>query len=73
MPVTAPAVKLPVPLMVPPLATTDHVGVIAMMLPAPSLPVAMNCCVSSTTTVAGFGVTVIVASTGGLLTTMTVA
>ena len=65
--------KLPVPLMVPPLATTDHVGVIATTLPLASLPVATNCCVPLTAIVTGLGVTVIVANGPALLTTATEA
>ena len=42
---TLPAVKRPVLLIVPPAATTDHVGVIATTLLNASYPTAVNCCV----------------------------
>ncbi len=72
VPGTAPAVNKPEPaLMAPPPATTDHVGVIGTTLSLASLPVATNCCVPLTTTVAGFGVTVIVANGPGLAITVT--
>src|ERR1700694_25031 len=62
-PGTAPAVKRPdAALMVPPPLVTDQTGVIATTLPPASLPTAVNCCVAFVCTVAGFGVTVMVAS-----------
>src|ERR1035437_5827646 len=62
VPGVVPAVNTPVELIVPPLATTDQVGVIATTLPLASLPMAVNCCVRLTFSETGFGVTVIVAS-----------
>jgi hypothetical protein len=72
VPVVVPAVKSPVDgSMVPPPAVTDQTGVIATTLPCASLPTAVNCCVVLMGRVAGFGVTVIVAS--GPAITVTVA
>ena len=65
VPLAAPAVNSPAVLMDPPLATTDQTGVIAMTLPAASRPTATNCWVSLMTSVWGFGVTVMLASTRG--------
>ena len=74
VPATAPAVNRPVLApMVPPPFTTDQTGVIAMTLPFPSRPTAVNCWVALTRTVAGFGVTVMVASDEALTDTITVA
>ena len=73
VPVAAPAVNKPVDEMVPP-RPTDQTGMIGMTLPLASRPTAVNCCVPFVCTVAGFGVTVIVASTGaGATITTTVA
>lgn len=55
--------------MVPALAPTDHVGLMLTGLPAASAPTAVNCCVEPTETVAGCGLTVMVAS--GPATTVT--
>src|SRR5437764_41053 len=71
VPATAPAVNRPVLLIAPPLATTDHVGANATMLPEASLPTAVNCCVVLMPIVTGLGVTAIVAS--GPAVTATVA
>ncbi|MGD0993734.1 MAG: hypothetical protein ABR998_14835 [Gemmatimonadales bacterium] len=60
-PDTVPAVNKPVPLMAPPLATTDHVGVIATTFPLPSLPTAVNCWVPLMARTCGLGVTVMLA------------
>lgn len=66
VPVVVPAVKSPVLLlMVPPPFVTDQTGVMATTLPLPSLPTAVNCTCAPVSIVAGFGVTVIVASGGG--------
>ena len=66
VPATAPAVKRPVAaLMLPPPFTTDQTGEIGKMLPSPSRPTAVNCCVPLVWTEAGFGVTVMVASDRG--------
>ena len=43
VPGTVPAVNRPTALIVPPLATTDQVGVVGTTLPKASLPVAVNC------------------------------
>ena len=61
MPGVAPPVKLPAESIVPPPATTDHVGRNCTRLPLASFAVAKNCCVAATASVAGFGTTVIVA------------
>lgn|GEM_PF-7050495 len=72
VPVVLPAVKSPVEaLMVPGGLVVDQTGVIGTTLPAASLPTAVNCCWAPMASVAGFGVTVIVAS--GPATTVTVA
>ena len=71
VPATAPAVNVPVALILPPPLITDHVGVNAMTLPLPSRPTATNDCVVLIWMSAGFGVTVIVASVP--LVTVTVA
>ena len=65
VPGTVPAVNRPAPSMVPPPATTDQVGAIGTTLPPASLPTAVNCCVPSMASVAGLGVTVMVASGPG--------
>src|SRR5450759_533795 len=62
VPIVLPAVKKPVALMLPGGLTVDQTGVIATTLPLASLPTAVNCCVPPMTSVAGFGVTVIVKS-----------
>src|SRR5450756_1035753 len=62
VPIVLPAVKKPVALMLPGGLTVDQTGVIATTLPFASLPTAVNCCVPPMTSVAGFGVTVIVKS-----------
>ena len=72
VPAVLPAVNIPVVrLIVPPLATTAHVGVIATTFPLASLPTAVNCWVIPTPTDDGVGETVIDAS--GPAVTMTVA
>jgi hypothetical protein len=72
VPVAVPAVNKPVVLlMVPPPATTDHVGVMATGLPEASFPAAVNCRVVPLVTKAGFGVTTIEAN--GPAMTVTVA
>src|SRR5512133_430837 len=53
---------MPVGAMLPPPATTDHVGVNCTTLPPASRPTAVNCCVDATASVTGVGTTVIVAS-----------
>ena len=62
MPAATPAVNRPVPLMEPPPATTDQLGARATVLPLMSRPTAANCCVAPMPSVAGFGVTTMVAS-----------
>jgi len=59
VPATMPAVNRPELLMAPPLATTDHVGVIETVLPLASLPTAVNCWVPLMARTLGLGVTVI--------------
>src|SRR6476469_7163512 len=54
--------------MVPPPFTTDHTTEVGMTLPFASRPVTANCCVLKENRLAGFGVTVSVASTGVTLT-----
>ena len=71
VPVVVPAVNKPVPLMVPPPPTTDHVGVMGTGLLKASLPVAVNCCVPWIVTIARFGVTTTEAN--GPAVTVTVA
>src|SRR4051812_13887318 len=72
VPDVLPAVKRPVaaPIVPPPFAI-DHTGVSTTALPLASLPVAVNCWVPPTASVAGVGVTVMVASAPEV--TMTVA
>ena len=67
VPADAPAVKTPDALIVPPPATTDHVGVpeIVTALPRASCPVTMNCCVVPAATAFGFGVTTMIANGPG--------
>src|SRR5438309_1480327 len=71
VPAVVPAVNRPEPLMAPPLATTDHVGVNCTTFPDASLPTAVYCCVPPMASVCGVGVTVMVAS--GPTVTVTVA
>ena len=68
---TLPAVNTPVELTVPPPFTTVQVGVNCTTLPDASLPTATNCCGAPTASVAGLGVTVMVAT--GPTVTITVA
>jgi hypothetical protein len=72
VPVAVPAVNRPVLLIVPPPATTAHVGVMPTILPYASLPVAVNCLFVRAGTLAGFGVTVILASGPAFTTTVAV-
>src|SRR5690242_19727246 len=72
VPATPPAVNMPVRLMAPPPAATDHVGEMAMTLLPASLPTAVNCCVPLAASVSGFGVTVMLASAPALTTTVAV-
>src|ERR1051325_11106849 len=58
VPAVTPAVKTPVEaLMVPPPLTTDQTGVMANASPAPSVPMATNCCVVPAASDTGVGVT----------------
>ena len=71
-PTVVPAVKSPVEaLMVPGGLVVDQTGVMATTLPAASRPTAVNCCCAPMASVAGLGVTVMVAS--GPAVTVTVA
>jgi hypothetical protein len=72
VPAAPPAVNAPVLALIdPPPAVTDQTGVIATTLLLASLPTAVNVCKPPGVSVAGFGVTVIVAS--GPAVTITVA
>ena len=72
VPEVLPAVNAPVPAMIaPPPATTDQTGVIATTFPPASFPTAVNVCNPPIASVAGLGVTVIVAT--GPTVTVTVA
>src|SRR5690242_8158905 len=74
VPANGPAVKRPeLGLIDPPPATTDQTGAIGTILPDASRPTAANCWKALGSIVAGFGVTVIVASTGDATVTVTVA
>src|ERR1019366_5633384 len=73
VPGSVPAVKTPVALINPPLATTDQdTGVMAMMFPPTSVPTALNCWVVLIAIVAGFGVTVMSANGPAVTTTVAV-
>src|SRR2546423_6790207 len=73
VPAVVPAVKSPPGVViVPPQLVTDQAGVTGTTLPATSLPTAVNCCVAPTATVAGFGVTVIVARAPAVTVTVAV-
>ena len=62
VPAVGPAVNRPEPLMVPPLATTDQVGVMVMGLPLASRPAAVNSCVAPMARFPTVGVTMTVRS-----------
>ena len=55
VPATVPAVNNPVDVIVPPPATTDHVGVTLRTLPFDALATTVNCCVPFTASVTGPG------------------
>lgn len=64
-PATVPAVKSPVALTVPPAATTDQTGVMVTTRSSASRPTATYCCVPPIASVAGVGLTVMVATGRG--------
>src|SRR3954471_275241 len=73
VPVVKPAVNNPLASIDPPPLTTDHCGEIGTTLPEPSRATAANCCVPPVSSVAGLGVTVIVASAPEVTVTVALA